>query len=920
MRRRTIVLLISVSFVSFGALHYFSPWGISFKGLICELLGLWALYRLLRLVSRPLKDQDATRSETPSPFVFLNLFRTFPEWNLFLLLGGVAAFFYPFSVTLRHIGFPCLLLLVVAWDGLLWAIHRHGLDIGTVTAIVGILVFTWIWEMAGRPNFIVLPVDAPQNQQNEFTAEGTANVLLTAIKTWPPQRELPLKPSLPSFNVTNSSEQAAELSQLQAWYERGVGSYPTLFEGLDASHIIGGAELGGVELAPVYHVLRHLRQKPVLEAQILVGKNNESLTLAIRRSNFPASCFSKDLPQRLREAIEGHNDSPVSGGATEVQAKDLVHRLYAVVEQDVQSPVGKVEPACNASWLRTKLAQYDFIDPPTLGDERVSNTTIIGLKGDERLTALIDRAVLAGMDKISPAHLAEYYEGVRHRESALDYFYKALPEALYEARRNENDAEKRRRVAAILARIGNLTDTPRNGNPVEAFEKGRKYYEAAIAFTPRDPLIYVREGSFILTTTRDLVRDDFLNSDASGKPKALVYYAAAAAAFARIIPDPSNWLEGVFLRSPRKDLEKRYGVDNVRELLSYSYGNLAYSEALQADITTDPAAKTRLLKLAKDHAESALNEQTEGGKEIRIRNTLIRRFVRVLSKEKEACKEGSWGFGRTLGNASTVEGILVVEDLYETIFRACDIQGTQANYHRFWLDYMHAWYHAGNRRYQQSSKALQDAIDIAERWLPGNKLLKSALLSLRGETSIEWSCDSEEELSTEERSKHRETGLMDLEHSIGLNEDNFNAKRAWARYKAASDQFDPKVSLKAETYATDAVQSDPSSPDANADLGAVLLRSGDLKSATDWFERAARIEHTDPQYYYLLGLALLLGGKVDRARNELEYGRWLDPERWSYIANPPSGCGLKFGQQRAALRRAQPHSTKGRGSISGSPR
>src|SRR6266436_4278586 len=89
------------------------------------LVGVWFCWRLWR---------------RNKPFRLTKAFRPFPSWNFYLLVMGLMFIVYPFSFALQNTGILPLFVLAGLLDALFWATTKHGLDLGTVTAAIGLLI------------------------------------------------------------------------------------------------------------------------------------------------------------------------------------------------------------------------------------------------------------------------------------------------------------------------------------------------------------------------------------------------------------------------------------------------------------------------------------------------------------------------------------------------------------------------------------------------------------------------------------------------------------------------------------------------------------------------------------------------------------------------------------------------------------
>jgi tetratricopeptide (TPR) repeat protein len=464
------------------------------------------------------------------------------RWHCWLLGASLLISFYPFSnpfsVWLQDIGW-IMMLVFLAIIVMLVPRLVNDPDLVSATMLVVLLVFGWIWELSGRPGLVVLPVDIPTNPSNEFTSDGVTNLLLTSIRNWPPQ-DTGAAPHAPhSAELLKALRPESYALSPPAWYTSGYGSGFQFFQTVDVSHTVGTAEVGGVQLAPIYRILRYFRHRELLEAQVLVGANEAkgteeqattsgrppgkteggeetgSLTLALRLSNRPALCFSEGLPDTLAGMIENGN----YGSLTE-----QIDQLIKEVERDLENPSSNrlsEQNPCESPGVWS-VVKHLIWSPATLEEQRVSDATVYNLRGNERLTSLVERAVLAGMQNMSPERVARYYVDRQRSDSGLKYLKQALEDALYHMSQDPRDILAVRRVAGILMAIGdikansleNLGELPSfdakddektayYSAPLKAFKTGRKYYELAKSLDEKCPLTRIKYGVFLLTKAQE---------------------------------------------------------------------------------------------------------------------------------------------------------------------------------------------------------------------------------------------------------------------------------------------------------------------------------------------------------------------------------------------------------------------------------
>lgn len=835
-------------------------------------VGLFLLY-LFQNRSRQMKKQPLTTTAKPG-------------WNLFLLLGGLGCIILPRSQTLQNIGFLPFLIFTVLLVGLLRALRKpKGPEIGAVTASVGLVIFVWLWELAGRNDLAILPVDLPEVHEPRFTAEGVAKALVTEIESWPPRQKLSsevpflLQTIMPGPNQRRRYSSASSLAELS----KELGVRPPFRWSLDARHVIGPAAIGGLQLQPVYHVLRHLRHKRTLEAQMLIGPSN-SWTLALRGSDLPEACFSDGLPQKLLDGIE-------TGGYSSLAS------LRESVESDLREQ-RRIRPECGSTWRQRMLRLLGLSEIPTQQERRVSNVTVMGSGTDEELTDLVRRSLLEGMGQISPALLGLYYDrGLNQKKSALFYYRRALPQAVLDS--SSKDPIARRTLVKLLMRIADLETRPskekeRCNAPVrectaedgkekdqlgcrlatcweraekEAFDTARKYYMAATSLAGSYAAPHLEYGDFILSRTRVFESQEFLKLNDSTPD-----YEEAIKEF----------LKASDLLKDGKDPEVS---ENERELqLSVCHREMALARIFEASShgTTNTSAA---LDDAMAHISSVSKEMREKDPDYSLTQLYV-----TLSRSKETqrlCAEDAPAFGRAVGSflsVNTPEEVLtsfLAFDRYRMASQVCPWYRADLGYY-FFL----AWFSYKEEGFAESAREL------------GAREKDFNLFSwMRGQALWAEACDQEEQLEEGDRTSLFTQARSELKTSVDRESHDPDYLSSWARFRAFSSSLDATEASRALADAQRALAMRPGNPKMLVTLGLVQLRMSKLQEAVKNLSAAAELIPNDPGVQYDLGLAFRQHGEIEQAENAWRYVRSLDPQGWGYTANPFEGCGPKVGLQ-----------------------
>jgi hypothetical protein len=469
-----VVLLLAIAVLAFAVVaSYREFFG---KGALCTAAGaLLVLVLFGRLTQSSVRHKRFARTRRPlwraeggsergnPPFDTL-----FSTSNVFMSLAAVFLLAFPYSEFLQAVG----LMPGLAFTAVLVFLLRHTQGESSIPGLIGILIWLlafWLWGEAGRQGFAVMPVDVPSGAEAslkenifvstkllapmaerepmpsklEFTGDGMANALETTIAGFG-GGELGNYGQSEAAQILAGPELITRLFPTHPWY-KGTSLHSPQLTGLETSHVIFNTQIHDLPLSSIYHLLRHIRGKPTIEGQILIGDN--SLTLALRRSNYELSCTSTDLSQALKAKIAS------KAGNTTVD--DILSFIQADQAQ-AKLPDGS---NCERWSLTRVLSWLDLLPSPRNGqEERIANVSVTNPIGDSQLTELLDFAVLDAMGKLSSERLAYYYDNAAKYESALKEYEEALPGLLSEYRDTPQWVRHAitDRVVEVLTRIGDL--------------------------------------------------------------------------------------------------------------------------------------------------------------------------------------------------------------------------------------------------------------------------------------------------------------------------------------------------------------------------------------------------------------------------------------------------------------------------------
>src|SRR5271157_1885096 len=466
------------------------------KGLVVSLLGLG----LLLLIVRRLLDSAASTTLQPGLTIQQRLQRLWSTiaynfrheypllWGApFLLITALFLLLFPDSDFLQAVGLAPGVLLI----GIL-ALLLRGLRGDSMIASLGAIflwcVVVWLWAESGREGFVVVSMDVPAGAEKadkrnapEFTGDGIANALETEIEYFG-------SGEYGNYADTEAAQILAgdilpRLFPTNPWY-KSPGTHAPQLTGLQTSHVIANTQVHGLPLAGIYHVLRHLRGKPLIEGQVLIGDDG-SLTLALRRSNYELPCMSANLSRELKAAMAQDATDHASSDGSKIE------RLMWTVRHDRANQPDTA--GCDPGSFWKFLSVIDLIPISALSqEERIANVTVSGVNGDAGITEALRFATLQAMAALSPERLALYYDNAAKYESALKYFEDALPELIWEY--DEASADVKRtvqpRLLEALIRIGDLESELKDGG--QMLSKGA--YALAKEIAHDDPWVLSRIG------------------------------------------------------------------------------------------------------------------------------------------------------------------------------------------------------------------------------------------------------------------------------------------------------------------------------------------------------------------------------------------------------------------------------------------
>jgi len=332
-KRRLSIIGVAVAATALvaGSCLWVIYWGyvpLSAKGVWCSVLGLVLLGVVLARLAfgyykSPIFDDEPwpwLQREEPRltrirQALLYDSRGKYSLWSStpFFLMSALFLLVFPNSEFLQSVGLVAGLIFVL----MLTLLLRGLMGDSTITSLGAIIVWcvvVWLWGEAGREGFVVLSVDVPAGAEKadkasklEFTGDGVANALETEIETFG-------SGEYGNYADTEAAQIlvgdiVSRLFPTKPWYKNAAPHAPQL-KGLETSHLILNTQIHGLPLSGIYHVLRHLRGKPIIEGQMLIGDNGD-LTLALRTSNYQVSCFSSSLSGQIKSRIQEIMQDPM---------------------------------------------------------------------------------------------------------------------------------------------------------------------------------------------------------------------------------------------------------------------------------------------------------------------------------------------------------------------------------------------------------------------------------------------------------------------------------------------------------------------------------------------------------------------------------------------------------------------------------
>jgi tetratricopeptide (TPR) repeat protein len=858
------------------------------KGILAELLALF--FCVLYAITFP--KLRKSNPKQPSKV----------QGDLFFVSVIVFLVAFPFSVFAHAIGLAPGLFFILAFSYFIAGLTNRERSIHNALAMVLLGIFVWLWGEAGLPGLVVMPVDLPEGREDmNFTADGVANALETELKDFGSHET--------AYGGTEAARIFAKDFPSSPWF-KGTEARPPLLEGLTASHVIVGTDVEGFPLSNIYHILRHVRGAPLLEAQILLGSDN-SLTLALRRSNAPLECRDKSVAEKiLRE-----KDLRTLG---EEQIDSLWQNTSE--ERDSWTDIPDAR-GCKKNPLRWILDYLDVTSPPSTSEERLANVTIHNLSGDERLTAAIHLAAIQAMDRISPERLAVYYDTTGKLASSRDYYKKALPYLLAEA----HDAPAaineypRQRLASALIRIGDF----------ETCDKSDSAYHLASALFPDDLHVQARIGYGYLVRAeqfrwsakyKELAMAEHCGRPDDQIPKALdEAMAHLRRALINADPDvreqdlsPCPSPEAALNPRTRNVTLSRLGLSRWRETIAWTSTNFAHAlvlKQLNVEMQKQESpleARDSLKQNSLQAVKEAWQEDYEASRTARVakitndpvllaelaveanqRDVRAAVTLEFVEAENHGVIAGShcstWERLKKLDSTTgsnntnnvddrydrsiaTLHNTVLMEDQFQALYEKlsqCKGCGDEAKY-----------YQQSAKQHQREFVYLLTLDNLQGRIQPPADLLRTfkEAIQLTGaqppEPTKELFLQSVSSIPTKEQA--------DKNRNLCKSEDP-HAKSLCARLQLASECTNAVHQVREAAKAANNV---PDDYFIRRNLGLVQWKTGDIRGALVSFQESVLLNPNDPSLRYLLGAALNANNRPQEARNQLEYGRLLDPSGW----------------------------------------
>jgi hypothetical protein len=893
------------------------------KGVFSTALGLSAIFLLL-VFFRNSEGAEAFVARLPSGL----------RSKTFLSLASSFLLALPYSDFLQAVGVvPGLALLAV-----LSFLIRHLCE-SSIPGLAGVTVWIlafWLWGEAGRQGFVVMPVDVPsgdgldkevsgaapqltggsaERRHNQgslsFSGDGIANALETEISGFGAGERGNYAQS-EAAQILAGPDLITRLFPTHPWY-KGTGSHSRQLTGLDTSHVIFNTQIHDLPLGGLYHLLRHIRGKPMIEGQVLIGSN--SLTLSLRRSNYEVPCTSSDIAEALIEHIT--NDRAEITG-------DSAIRYFRKDRDQAKLPDGG---ACEGSSLARALAWLDVVPSPRTGEEeRIANVSVSRPAGDAQLTELLHFAVLEAMGSLSAERLAYYYDNAAKYESALKQYRIALPALLaeYDDSPRWQRHEIRDRVVEALIRIGDLESELHDREDVAAGA-----YKVALDLSADGKQRVLARIGYHYLALAQIVK---LEGD-DGKEQS---YCRLQGQLPTKENCYLNWASEHLDLAESLDASRLYeysGTDHGRDTLGWLYANQAYLQSSLGKRATDQRAKVEAsIRRALYHGDpdsrpATFKDGIETPAELFRRNEDLRvaaaaAFVWSRGElngpfaQSSACSRDPKPVDRLVTPVCHIEELLEKNDRY-TINNMILIESQLRDFYRQLPGVQDSPAQKASVCDTSNPKTKAEIhdtflflLDALRQYRAGNfhkalSLIETPRLGDCDPAKTVQNFDTAFILSTwqvhvplEQREAHTQEATRALNAILdsGKGKDGEVVWRALSlravREAMCLDSLDsgpciPSHGSELKDWASSATEKMPGNAYLHANLGIVLTRVASSESssltrlvAISEFERAVEINRWDPWLRCLLARAYMMAGDTEDSQNQLHFGQLLDPSRW----------------------------------------
>lgn len=828
------------------------------------------------------------------------------SFDLFFLLSGICGILTPFSETLQDVGIlPALIFIGLFILIVLRIFRQRKLEFSDLSSVAGWVALLWLWQSTGSPNPIIPPFEMPEKSDLGFTPIAAARELRTQLKNWPPKQVSSFASHLmfPTvFGFTTAQDDPAALAR-----EISMETQRSASLGID--ELNGSIELHGIPLEGIFHLVRHLRHRPLLEGQLqLNGRAN--LTLELRGS---------DLPERLD--IENTDVRALLG---EVKIKD-----WGV--DPLQELAKSMEKAAHTKTqiVNRLLALAGISNIPGKSDELIG-TIHVSTQGDTpSLSPLIQSLVLASMERISPQMAVQFYEGRDHPDSALRARLKALPDAIIRDAADQDDIAARDAIDRLIGiaeleshypenwkNCDDLTveQTCQNKKDVDCIKRRCALNDARTAiklaekiFSPKKTKPFETLGTLLLLEYFAQNLDLETNTDIDDLKEAYDQFKNAAST----------------LELRTKDLVEQAHLSDVRSHLVFAASLLSGEDnhntyrddamlvlhKIQGEPKPNPMDKvtqalataawgsdadvvqfcqpTNLNTIGKDANKfSMVNAFLSGNNDALQKHLFFQsewlRVLHLCSKRLNTAK-------RKVSSQESVSSTLDQLVTSQSITFQSAIGAQWVRYHR----------------YERAEEALVKLEHLAQSSSLFKGEMKSLYLLARGMLLWKQACMSGQWIENKERKRILANSLLNFDK--GIKEDPESRSLRWER--------DATRALLADANHSDISQIISSAKKSAAEnplldlqyyaLGTALFHHGDTKDAVVSFRRAVELDPENQMNRHALGLALIANGDIEEGRSQWEYGRLLDPANWYLISIDSRGCGPSTDAIRATAATAK---------------